>query len=203
MSFRKGSMVLIPALAMTAAASGDVTISIEVPGFGNTYAPAPGETFVAETWITSAVPMTAWGFDLDDGGRDYSIAASEPVLFPDNVIENYCDVEYPPIWDNTAGWDPSPPEPIGWLGGEVTAVSMGTMAEHVPPGATSGFAVWFELTAPMDPAAIPAVITGLGAYVSDLDFDPLVVTVTPLTLLPEPSALCLLALGGWLMISRR
>jgi hypothetical protein len=187
----------VTALIISPAFGSAANISIEVPGFGNTYTPVPGETFRAEVWIVSDVPMSAWGHALDDGGGMYTIAASVPVL--GGPPENYCDVFYPPlIWDNSAGWDPS--TGVTWNGGAVTAVNMGALAK--PGGANTGFAVWFDLTAPADPAAIPAVITGLDAFVGDLNLENIPTTVSPLVLLPEPSALWLLAFGG-LMITRR
>ena len=165
------------------------------------YEPAPGESFYVDIYITTDVPLTAWSLELDDGGGVYSIAPSEPGLYGSD-ISNYRPRDWiPPL---------PPPEDPGWSengtpwsGGPLDAVQMGNIAENPGLGAVSGFAVWVELTAPNDPAQLPAIVTGLNAVVGDLSFQPITPTVLPLVLTPEPSTIGLLCAGSLVLLRRR
>jgi hypothetical protein len=164
----------------------DVQMSIEVPGSGNTYTPLPGETFVAEIWIASDVPLTAWQVDVDDGGGSYAMGAV--------TADNYDDG---PPWSIP----PSPGDYLDFPGGPVDMVTLGALP---PTGSwTGGLAVWFELTAPTDPTEVAAIIDGLNAVAGDTNFEALPVTVTPLVLLPEPATIALLMTGALLGLRRR
>ena len=184
----------------SAAGTGHLTMTV---GGSSTYEPDPGETFRVDVNITADVTMTAWGMEpYDEADVGYEIVASAMYC---GVPLNYAD-EGPP-WSNAAGWDVNSDNCKQWPGRVLNdlqtwhAVRPGAIAEE--GGAVSGWAMWFELTAPATgPRATRIVVPPHALWVSDLDFQPLAMTYDPLVLTPEPTS-ALLLLGALPLLRRR
>ena len=200
---------MVPAVAalvvVQSAAGGTGHLTMTVGG-SSSYAPTNGETFTVEVAITADVPMVSWGMEpLDEADAGYTVSAS---VLDGTSVTNYADAG--PPWTNSAGWSVAECDTKQWPAGDVNdlngmlpgAFRPGTIAEDLGFGATSGFTLWFELTAPLA-GEVSTRITLADVYAGDLNFDPLEMTYNPLVLTPEPASLSLLALGGLALLRRR
>ena len=163
---RSLSIGWVVALTLTATATADMTYTITGPGGVSSYAPGPGETFRVSIDITNddpSVVMVAYDFFMDDGGAGYTAAASSPWLLPD-YIENYADAYDVPPFDaprNTSGWNVLAGLLVEWDAGPLNDVRVGTMADDLDVGATSGFAVYIDVTAPAGGGGVPSTQIGM------------------------------------------
>ena len=196
---------LVVALMATTAYgyAGHLTMSV---GGANPYTPAPGETFRVTVDIQADTNMASWGMQLrDEADAGYTIAAS--VDYYELATENYADAIGPPPFllpFNQQGWEVHPSNTKLWDAGLVNQdppVRPGTAAVATPPGASSGFVLWFDLTAPATEAGVNTRIVLDDLYAGDLDYQPLDMTSEPLVL-PEPAS-ALLLLGGLPLLRRR
>jgi len=182
------------------------TISIEVPGHGNSYEPADGEAFWVEIRITSDVNMSAWGMDLacTPGYKLIGYGTENDY----GQTSNYADSNTAPsgeAWGtpyNSAGWelegalqwDPQNP----WT----TPIPIGTIYAVEDVGAVSGFAMTFRIK-DLSLGVGGKIDMATAASVGDMNLVALDdLTVVPLILIPEPAA-ALFLLGGLPLVLRR
>jgi hypothetical protein len=199
------------AIAISPAVAQDWAVTLrEADTLQDWYNPTQqGYTFDVVVHIQAPEPMTAWGgvLEMPDG---YSIAPAE-VLYG-TWVTNYADSDpgvLPPT--NSSNWMVTIPDATAWPVG----VQSGNLTSSLPPPgeyATSGFAVRFTVTAPLD-WQIGDVITY--RTVPAFDGDPWVISigglgfvdhypsVYPLTMIPEPSSLLCILAGLPLLLRRR
>ena len=182
----------------SAAGTGHLTMTV---GGSSTYEPAPGETFTVDVNLATATSMTAWGMELrDEADAGYTIAASVAGGYMNLFALNYADSG--PPWVNTAGWDCTVATAKAWPAGDVDGTRPGTAALDLAAGASGGWTMWFELTAPASEAGVVTRIVLDDLYAGDLDYDGLAMTYDALVLTPEPTS-ALLLLGALPLLLRR
>jgi hypothetical protein len=210
-SFLTGLAVVLTA---TTAFAATAHVTLTVNG-SSSYDPSPGETFRVDVHVWSDVPMSAWGIEpLDEADAGYAVAATVLGGYYANLGLNYADDGPPAPIENSQGWDiiaaganaAAETWPAGLIndlnGGANNDFRPGTVAKTAA-GAVSGFAVYFDLTAPLTEDLVTRIILE-DAYAGDVNFQDLDVTYEPLMLsVPEPSALSLLMLGAWGTTRRR
>ena len=200
---------LAVALMATTAFGATAHVTMTVGGSAD-YTPAPGETFRVDVNITADAPMSAWGCEpIDSLDAGYTVAATVLGGYYGNLAMNYSDDPPGPPVVNLQGWDTNSfASAKSWPAGVVNDLNLGAPTDFRPgsaavnlaAGATSGFAVYFMLTAPA--SDVETVILLEDVFAGDLAFNAMEVTYDPLNL-PEPTSLVLLLAGLPLLRRRR